>query len=181
MRYLIIFTILMACGLQRSWSQDTAYFLRNRIGEPKTPVDVAKPVSSQLRARSLAPDTALDLRMRKERIKALADTSKFVPNREKQWSLFNSYVAAEGRDSIMLEAVVSRSRDANWDQHQRFGKITDKKFWPRNVIEARYYLLTDAYDIRVEKDGWCSIKLAEGQLPSTDPVVLPIRITFKGK
>jgi hypothetical protein len=181
MRYLIIFTILLACGRQRSWSQDTAYFLRNRIGEPKTAVQVMKPALGQPGARSLAPDTALDLRMRKERLKALADTSKFAPNRENHWSLFNSYVAAEGRDKIVLEATIEHDRDGNWGEYLQFGRIIDKKLWPREVQEVQYYLLTDLYGIRIEPDGRCSIKLLEGQLPQTDPVILPIRITFKGK
>jgi len=119
--------------------------------------------------------------MRNVRAQELADTSKFVPNRPGAWSMYSSYLAAAGPDSVSLEAVVSHNRNADWSQYQRFGRISDKKLWPMNTVEARYYLLTDAYDIKVEKDGQCFIKLSVGQLPSNDPVVLPIRITFKGK
>jgi hypothetical protein len=181
MRSLFILTVLITCCLQSSLAQEPTYSLRTRIVGGENLPATANMGANRKGALTLTPDTTLAFRMRNVRAQELADTSRFVPNRQGAWFLYNSYVAAAGRDSIMLEAVVSRSRDADWSQHQRFGRITDKKFWPRNVIEARYYLITDAYDIRIEKDGWCSIKLAEGQLPSTDPVVLPIRITFKGK
>lgn len=177
MRSFIILAVLLTCGLQRSWGQDTFYL---RVGN--IPVSSpGKSLSNRPGERSLSPDSTLAFRMRNVRVQELADTSKFVPNRQGAWALYSSYLAAAGPDSILLEAIVSHSRDADWSQYQRFGRIRDKKLWPLNTVEARSYLLSDAYDIKVEKDGWCFIKLGAGQLPSTDPVVLPIRITFKGK
>ncbi|OQP56312.1 hypothetical protein [Niastella populi] len=176
MRYLIIFTVLFAFGLHRSWAQDT-FYLRVRPAPVTSPTVAARAIGNL--PASLAPDSTLSLRMAHRRASELADTSGFVPNRQGAWSLFASYVSTRGRDSVVLEAAVSHSRDADWSQYRPFGRIRDKKLWPPNAVEARYWLLTDVYDIRVQKDGWCFIKLSEGQLPSTDPVVLPIRITFK--
>lgn len=178
MRYLIIFTVLFAFGLHRSWAQDT-FYLRVRPAPVTSPTVAARAIGNLPAKRSLAPDSTLSLRMAHRRASELADTSGFVPNRQGAWSLFASYVSTRGRDSVVLEAAVSHSRDADWSQYRPFGRIRDKKLWPPDAVEARYWLLTDVYDIRVQKDGWCFIKLSEGQLPSTDPVVLPIRITFK--
>ncbi len=180
MRSFIIFAVLLTCGLQRSWGQDTFYL---RVGNIRasSPAQTSKFLANRPGEQSLSPDSTLAFRMRDARIRELADTSKFVPNRQGAWSLYSSYLAAAGPDSILLEAAVSHNRDADWSQYQRFGRIRDKQFWPMTTVEARSLLLADVYDIRVEKDGWCFIKLSKGQLPSTDPVVLPIRITFKGK
>lgn len=180
MRSLIIFAVLLTCGLQRSWGQDTFHL---RVGNipALSPAAASKSLANRPGESSLSPDSTLAFRMRNVRIQELADTSKFVPNRQGAWSMYSSYLAAAGPDSILLEAVVTHNRDADWSQYQCFGRIRDNKLWPQNTVEARSFLLTDVYAIRVDKDGWCFIKLSEGQLPSTDPAVLPIRITFKGK
>ena len=180
MRHLIIITIILTGCLQQSLAQDT-FHLRVPGTPVKPPAATSKLAANRPPDNSMDPDATLSFRMRNMRVNEMADTSKFVPNRQNAWSLYTSYVSTRGRDSVVLEATVSHSRDADWSQYQLFGAIRDKKLWPPDAVEARSMLLTDVYDIRVDKDGRCFIKLSAGQLPSTDPVVLPIRITFKGK
>ena len=129
----------------------------------------------------LSQDSTLKMRTETVRTKSLADTTRFTPNVKSGWSLFNSYMASAGKDSIVLEAAISHDRDIDWKQYQLFGRIKDKRMTPGEDQEIKYYLLNDGYLIKIDVQGYAYIRLSEGQLPGGDPIVLPIKITFKGR
>ncbi|MCC6289881.1 MAG: hypothetical protein IT249_18545 [Chitinophagaceae bacterium] len=129
---------------------------------------------------SFAQDSTLKYRTQNTWAKALADSSKFRPNIQSDWSMFNSYMATAA-DSVLFEVTISHSRDIDWNQFQRFGKIVDKRFWPSLEQNIDYYLLDDRYIIKIDETGSCFVKLSGGQLPPRDPVVLPIKISYKRK
>lgn len=177
MKSFIILSVLLTAGIQYSMAQDsTGFFLNKR---PAGASNAQR--NGQAAARFVSPDSSLRLRLNHVRSQALADTSKFVPNRATDWSLFNAYASTAGQDSVVLETVIEHNRNLDWKVYQVFGRITDKRLWPRQEQEVPFKLLTDAYSIKVETNGLCSIRLMGGQLPPNDPVVLPISITFKVK
>lgn len=126
-------------------------------------------------------DSTLKMRAEAGRIKELADTSRFTPNVKSGWSLFGSYMAMAGKDSIVLETVISHAWDIDWTQYQLFGRIKDNSMMPGRDQEIKYYLLNDSYLVKVDMQGYAYIRLVDGQLPGRDPVVLPIKVTFKGR
>ncbi|MFT3945493.1 MAG: hypothetical protein QM763_00850 [Agriterribacter sp.] len=131
--------------------------------------------------QSFSQDSTLKMRTEIGRIKEKADTSRFTPDIKSGWSLFGSYMAMTGKDSVVLEAAISHARDIDWKNYQLFGRIKDKSMIPGADQEIKYYLLNDGYLIKVDTQGYAYIRLADGQLPGGDPIVLPIKITFKGR
>lgn len=129
---------------------------------------------------SFGQDSTVKYRMQSMWVKTLADTSSFRPNSQSDWSMFNSYIAIAS-DSILFEVTISHSRDIDWNEFQRFGKIVERKFLPGLERNVDYYLLDDRYTIKIDEAGSCFVKLSEGQLPPRDPVVLPIKISYKRK
>lgn len=128
-----------------------------------------------------AQDSLLKNRMMRMQISLNADSAQFAPASAKGWRIYQSYVKAIKRDSVGVQVVISRSRKADWGEFQTFGKIVDKKLWPSTTQEIKYKLLRDNYLVKVDVDGSCSLKLVDGAVPSRDPVVLPIKFTFKSK
>ena len=126
-----------------------------------------------------AQDTTLKMQSEIVRVKSMADTSRFTPNTKSDWSLFNSYVGLADKDSVVFEAIISHSRDIDWTTYQLFGRIKDKSMLPNQPQEVGYMLLTDRYMVKVDVNGDTYIRLSEGQLPGSAPIVLPIKIAFK--
>lgn len=133
--------------------------------------------AEHLFAQNAAPKMASEI----AKAKALADTSSFTPNAATGWSIFSSYVNTASNDSVVLETTIAHDRDINWDEYQHFGTIKSSKLSPRQTQEVAYYLLQDAYSIKVDERGNCFVKLVSGQLPPRDPIILPINITYKRK
>ncbi|MFT3945496.1 MAG: hypothetical protein QM763_00865 [Agriterribacter sp.] len=57
--------------------------------------------------QSFSQDSTLKMRTEIGRIKEKADTSRFTPDIKSGWSLFGSYMAMTGKDSVVLEAAIS--------------------------------------------------------------------------
>jgi hypothetical protein len=111
---------------------------------------------------------------------AAADTTNFTVNRKDGWQLYNSCLTPVSADSVMIELIVQHSRDINWGQEQQVGKIKPESFFPKAGQTLVFKLLDDAWQLRVDKNGKCYLRLASGSLPDeADPVVIPVRAVYK--
>jgi hypothetical protein len=112
--------------------------------------------------------------------KATADSSSFVINTKAGWLQYCSSVNALPSDSVMLETVVQHSKiGIDWTQEQCIGKVKSNNLRPSKSQTASFNLLISSYQVRIEPNGKCYLRLASGDLPDSDPVIIPIRAVYK--
>lgn len=110
---------------------------------------------------------------------AHADTTQFSPNRTGEWILFNSYLSTEPTDSVAFEVIVRHDRNSiNWREDQYIGHIKTESIFPQQGQSISYFLLQDQYNIRIDIDGKCYLRLVDGNLPPYDPVTIPVQIKY---
>jgi hypothetical protein len=110
---------------------------------------------------------------------ANADTTKFSVNQSGGWGIFNSHLAKIGTDSASLLLIVQHDRNINWQQEQYMGKIKDGTLKPQVERYITWFLLTDKYEVHIQQNGKCYIRLVTGYLPGGNPVVFPVNIKYK--
>jgi len=110
---------------------------------------------------------------------ATADTTNFSINKRSGWKLFNSYVAPVKTDSVIIELIVQHDLTIDWRQEQLVGRIKSSNLLPKTSQTVSFKLMFDIYQLRVEPNGRCYLRLASGSLPDGDPVILPIRAKYK--
>lgn len=111
---------------------------------------------------------------------ASADTLSFSINKKEGWLLYNSFIAPVKTDSVAIGLIFQHDRDINWDQEQLIGKIRTESLFPKAVQTITYKLMQDIYQIRVDKNGKCYLRLVSGSVPGeSGPVILPIRAVYK--
>jgi len=110
---------------------------------------------------------------------ATADTTNFSVNSRAGWQLFNSYVAPIKTDSIMVEVIVQHDRTIDWRQEQLVGRIKSPNLLPQNSQTLPFNLIYDTYQLRIEPNGKCYLRLISGSLPDGDPVIIPVRAVYK--
>lgn len=108
---------------------------------------------------------------------ATADTTNFSVRNG--WQLFNSYVAPVKTDSVIIELIVQHDRTIDWKQEHLVGRIKPANLLPKNSQTLPFNLIYDTYQLRVEPDGRCYLRLASGSLPDGDPVIVPVRAVYK--
>jgi len=116
--------------------------------------------------------------------KASADSSYIAVNTKAGWQFFSSYltpIKADSvmADSVMIEMVVQHDRTIDWSQEQLVGRIRLTSMLPKNSQTLPFNLIYDTYQLRVEPNGRCYLRLASGSLPDGDPVIIPIRAKYK--
>ena len=57
---------------------------------------------------------------------AAADSSRFSPNKNGGWKLFNSFVNIYQKDSAQVELILQHDGIIDWKQEQMIGKIIVK-------------------------------------------------------
>ena len=112
--------------------------------------------------------------------KATADSSSFVININEGWKQYGSSIGILPSDSIMLETIVQHANTAiDWSQEQFIGKVKSNSLRPIKDQTVTFDLLSSIYQIRIEHNGKCYLRLASGNVPDEDPVILPIRAVYK--
>jgi len=111
--------------------------------------------------------------------KASADSSYIAVNKKSGWQFFSSYLTPVKADSVMIEMVVQHDRTSDWNQEQLVGRIKSTSMLPKVSQTVSFSLISDLYQLRVEPNGRCYLRLVSGSLPVGDPVILPIRAKYK--
>jgi len=110
---------------------------------------------------------------------ATADTTNFSVNQRNGWQLFNSYVTPVKTDSVIVEIIVQHDRIIDWTQEQLVGRIKSTSMLPKTSQTVSFNLIENVYQLRVEPNGQCYLRLATGTLPDGDPVIVPVRAVYK--
>jgi len=110
---------------------------------------------------------------------AAADTSHFSPNKDGGWQLFNSYVSNYQSDSARLELIIQHANNIDWTTEQLIGSISDSSLIPSQGQNISFTLLTNNYNLRLDTSGRCYIRFVNGDLPTDDPFVIPLKILYK--
>lgn len=113
--------------------------------------------------------------------KASADSSHIAVNKKAGWQFFSSYLTPIKADSVMIEMVVQHDRAIDWKQEQLVGRIKSTSMLPKASQTISFSLIFDVYQLRVEPNGKCYLRLASGSLPNGDPVIVPVRAVYKLK
>ena len=112
--------------------------------------------------------------------KATSDSSSFVINVKGGWQQYGSSVVPISTDRILLETIVQHIKTGiDWTLEQYIGKIKSNSSRPSKSQTASFDLLRNNYELRIEANGKCYIRLASGNLPDSNPVIIPIRVVFK--
>jgi len=111
--------------------------------------------------------------------KASADSSYIAVNHKGDWQFLASYLTMVKTDSVMIEMIVQHDRTIDWTQEQLVGRIKSTSMLPRESQTVSFSLTSDVYQLRVEPNGRCYLRLAFGSLPNGDPVILPVRAKYK--
>jgi hypothetical protein len=109
---------------------------------------------------------------------AAADTSRFSPNRQGGWQLFNSYVATYGQDSATLELILQHANAIVLTQEWLVGKITYAALIPGKEQIVPFNLMNTIYWLRIDTAGFCYLRLATGAAPTDDPFILPVKVFY---
>lgn len=112
--------------------------------------------------------------------KATSDSSRFAINVKGGWLQYGSSIAVVASDSVMLEAIVQHQKTGiDWTYDQFVGKMKLNRLRPAKSQTTSFNLLTNIYQLRIEPNGKCYLRLVSGVLPDADPVIIPIRAVYK--
>lgn len=107
--------------------------------------------------------------------------SLFVANNEIGWTAYagSSYLKVE-TDSIVFEVVLSRQVPSgnNWSIPSEIGKIANS-FIPVKGSSILYNEPNRKWNIIIQPDGKCFLKLLSGPVPLGNQIVMPIKIKYK--
>jgi len=110
---------------------------------------------------------------------AAADTSRFSPNGDEGWQLYNSYVAPVSGDSATLELILQHANNIDTTMEQFVGVIKDVLLIPSQEQVISFNLLINNYLLRIDTVGRCYIRFLNGDVPPDDPFVIPLKIFYK--
>lgn len=111
--------------------------------------------------------------------KASADSSYIAVNKRGGWQFLASYLTPINTDSVMIEMIVQHDRTIDWTQEQLVGRIKSISMRSKTSQIVSFSLMSDIYQLRVEPNGRCYLRLATGTLPDGDPVIIPVRAVYK--
>ena len=111
--------------------------------------------------------------------KASADSSYISVNKKAGWQFFSSYLSPINSDSVMIEMILLHDRTIEWTHEQLVGRIKSTSMLPKSSQIISFNLITDQYQLRVESNGCCYLRLSKGMLPDGDPVIIPVRAVYK--
>lgn len=109
---------------------------------------------------------------------AAVDSTNFSINRDENWELYKAAFTPLVNDTVLLEMIVEHDRFLEWENEQLIGKIKEKDYVPYTEQSVDFKLLTDSYNLRIDLDGKCYLRLVEGEIPPSDPVFIPIRLYY---
>jgi len=110
---------------------------------------------------------------------ATADSTNFSVNSRAGWQLFNSYVVPINTDSATIEIIIQHDRTIDFTQEQLVGYIKRKESFPKANQNVSFSLISDVYQLRIDPNGRCYLRLTTGSLPDGDPVIIPVRAVYK--
>jgi hypothetical protein len=110
---------------------------------------------------------------------ANADSSRFSPNSQGGWQLLNSFVATAGAGNAQLELIIQNATATNLGQSQFLGTIKGANLFPSTPVSLTFNILKNQYQINIQSDGRCFIKLLNGSPPPSNPTVIPLRVIYK--
>jgi hypothetical protein len=110
---------------------------------------------------------------------ATADSSYFAVNIKAGWQQFNSYLTSINTDSVMIETIVQHDRTIDLSQEQLIGKIKSNNLLSETEQTLSFKLIDNLYQLRIEPNGKCYLRLSSGSLPDSNPVIIPVRVVYK--
>lgn len=108
-----------------------------------------------------------------------ADTTNFKVNYQAGWQIYNSYVEPINTDSVVVEIILQHDRAIDWKQEQFVGRIKLASGVPKTSQTTSFMLMFDEYQLRVEPNGRCYLWLAKGAIHDGDPVIIPVKVSYK--
>lgn len=115
----------------------------------------------------------------REKALAAADTSFFSVNKKEGWQIYNSYASNVTADSIQLEVILQHDADINWQNSTYIGKLKNPGFKPQSTRLAQFNWVNMVFEVQVNADGSCYMRLVSGQLPPGNPVVIPVMVRYR--
>jgi len=112
--------------------------------------------------------------------KASADSSYIAVNKKGGWQFLTSYLTPIRTDSVMIEMIVQHDKKTiDWTKEQLVGRIKPTNLLPKNSQTLPFNLIYNTYQLRVEPNGRCYLRLASGSLPDANPIIIPVRAVYK--
>jgi len=111
--------------------------------------------------------------------KVSADSSYIAVNKRAGWQSFVSYLTQVKTDSVLIELVVKNDHTINFKQEQLVGRIKSGTMLPKTGQTVAFNIIGAQYQLRIEPDGRCYLLLVAGSLPTGDPLIIPVRATYK--
>jgi hypothetical protein len=108
-----------------------------------------------------------------------AESSYIVVNKKASWQFLTSYLTPIKSDSVMIEMIVQHDKTAEWNQEQLVEHIRLASMLPKRSRTVSFNLIENVYQLRIEPNGKCYLRLDTGSLLDTDPVIIPVRATYK--
>jgi hypothetical protein len=115
----------------------------------------------------------------------MADTTSFLPNTAKGWTILSSYLKQHTPDSVEFELILKQDNSITWATEQFIGTITNKDLLPKKIQKLSYDLYKDnTWSVRITTDGLCYLNQAKGEVLKTStlpgsPFVLPVKVRYK--
>jgi zona occludens toxin (predicted ATPase) len=110
---------------------------------------------------------------------ATADSSFIAVNKKAGWRFLASYITPMATDSAMIEMVVRHDKSIDWTQEQPVGRIKRTHFLPATGQTLMFSVMDCRYQLRIEPNGRCYLRLYAGTLPDDDPLIVPVRAVYK--
>ena len=111
---------------------------------------------------------------------AAADSSNFSVNNKEGWKLYNSCLIPISADSIMIGLILQNDLSIDLDREQMIGSIKSGKFFPEDARILSFKLITDTYQLRVDKNGKCFLRLVSGsKSDDAENIIIPVRAVYK--
>jgi len=110
---------------------------------------------------------------------AAADSSRFSPNKNGGWKLFNSFLNIYQKDSAQVELILQHDGIMDWKQEQMIGNIKYQPLQPSVEQTLPFNLLNESYSLRIDDKGKCFLKFINGQIPTLDPFIIPFKVNYK--
>jgi uncharacterized membrane protein YkvI len=110
-----------------------------------------------------------------------ADTVNFSVQKQSNWKLLSSYVALNAtNDSVQFELIVfNDNQTIDWKNEQYLGKLKQGKFFSKFERVSTFFLLSEMYQLKIERDGDCYLSLKKGNPLFGSPTIIPIVIIYK--
>lgn len=111
--------------------------------------------------------------------KTSADSSYIAVNKRGGWQSLVSHLTQLKNDSVLVEILIKNNHAVDLKQGQLIGRIKQGSMLPKTRQKVPFNLVTTIYQLIIEPDGRCYLRLVAGTLPADNSIIVPIRAAYK--